>query len=198
MGMSFLWESHGKRPMLWDGTGINCYGMGMGQINMSHGQPWSFCITELCFWSNLERYSEKMVGCLPLWNTNLPISSSYMYFIDIILEGGLVLQFDDDLNSMIFNIFWCICFGGFTAVSPALPQLIMHWWILQKHKICGFNVKDIKIHWMCFIYTWTVVVCFWKQTNPVAMRGFHGLNSPNKGSSPPSWNMGCYRSVELL
>jgi len=22
----------------WDGTGINCYGMGMGQINMSHGQ----------------------------------------------------------------------------------------------------------------------------------------------------------------
>jgi len=28
--------SHG---MGWDGTGINCYGMGMGQINMSHGQP---------------------------------------------------------------------------------------------------------------------------------------------------------------
>jgi len=26
----------------WDGTGINCYGMGMGQINMSHGQPWIF------------------------------------------------------------------------------------------------------------------------------------------------------------
>jgi len=24
----------------WGGTGINCYGMGMGQINMSHGQPW--------------------------------------------------------------------------------------------------------------------------------------------------------------
>jgi len=24
----------------WDGTGINCYGMEMGQINMSHGQPW--------------------------------------------------------------------------------------------------------------------------------------------------------------
>jgi len=23
----------------WDGTEINCYGMGMGQINMSHGQP---------------------------------------------------------------------------------------------------------------------------------------------------------------
>jgi len=23
----------------WDGTGINCYRMGMGQINMSHGQP---------------------------------------------------------------------------------------------------------------------------------------------------------------
>jgi len=39
MGMSFLWESHGKRPWGWDGTGINCYGMGMGQINMSHGQP---------------------------------------------------------------------------------------------------------------------------------------------------------------
>jgi len=39
MGMSFLWESHGKRPMGWDGAGINCYGMGMGQRNMSHGQP---------------------------------------------------------------------------------------------------------------------------------------------------------------
>jgi len=40
MGTSFLWESHWKRPMGWDGTGINCYGMGMGQIIMSHGQPW--------------------------------------------------------------------------------------------------------------------------------------------------------------
>jgi len=40
MGMGFLWESNGKRPMEWDGTGMNCYGMGMGQINMSHGQPW--------------------------------------------------------------------------------------------------------------------------------------------------------------
>jgi len=39
MGISFLWEFHGKRPMGWDGTGINCYAMGMGQINMSHGQP---------------------------------------------------------------------------------------------------------------------------------------------------------------
>jgi len=39
MGMSFLWESRGKRPMGWDGTGINYYGMGMGQITMSHGQP---------------------------------------------------------------------------------------------------------------------------------------------------------------
>ena len=26
----------------WDGPGINCYGMGMGQINMSHGQPWLY------------------------------------------------------------------------------------------------------------------------------------------------------------
>jgi len=26
----------------WDGTGINCYGMGIGQINMSHGQPCLF------------------------------------------------------------------------------------------------------------------------------------------------------------
>jgi len=24
----------------WDETGINCSGMGMGQINMSRGQPW--------------------------------------------------------------------------------------------------------------------------------------------------------------
>ena len=39
MGMSFLWESHGKRPMGWDGIGINCYGMGMGQMNPSHRQP---------------------------------------------------------------------------------------------------------------------------------------------------------------
>jgi len=39
MGLGFLWESHGKRPMGWYGTGINCYGMGMGQINTSHGQP---------------------------------------------------------------------------------------------------------------------------------------------------------------
>jgi len=28
----------------WDGTGTNCYGMGIGQINMSHGQLWYFCI----------------------------------------------------------------------------------------------------------------------------------------------------------
>jgi len=37
--------AHGFDPLQvgnvpWDGTGINCYGMGMGQINMSHGQPW--------------------------------------------------------------------------------------------------------------------------------------------------------------
>ena len=25
--------------ILWDGTGINCYGMGMGQINMYRVQP---------------------------------------------------------------------------------------------------------------------------------------------------------------
>jgi len=25
-------------------AGINCYGMGMGQINMSHGQPWQYLI----------------------------------------------------------------------------------------------------------------------------------------------------------
>ena len=44
MGMSFLWESDGKRPMGWDGTGINCYGMGMGQINMS--QNAQSCISD--------------------------------------------------------------------------------------------------------------------------------------------------------
>ena len=32
--MGIPWET----PMERDGTGINCYGMGMGQINMSHGQ----------------------------------------------------------------------------------------------------------------------------------------------------------------
>jgi len=36
------WECHSYgNPMgnvPWDGTGINCYVMGMGQINMSHGQ----------------------------------------------------------------------------------------------------------------------------------------------------------------
>jgi len=26
----------------WNGTGINCYGMGLGQISMSHGQPCLF------------------------------------------------------------------------------------------------------------------------------------------------------------
>ena len=26
--------------MGWDGTGINCYEIGMGQKNMSHGQAW--------------------------------------------------------------------------------------------------------------------------------------------------------------
>ena len=39
MGMSFLWESHGKRPMGWDRHVLLWDGMGMGQINMSHGQP---------------------------------------------------------------------------------------------------------------------------------------------------------------
>jgi len=34
-----LETSHG---MGWNGTGINGYGMGMGQINMSRGQPWWF------------------------------------------------------------------------------------------------------------------------------------------------------------
>jgi len=53
MGMSFLWESHMKRPMGWDGTGINCYGMGMGQINMSNGQPWQSQISH-AYWLNLE------------------------------------------------------------------------------------------------------------------------------------------------
>jgi len=37
------WDSYGNPigNVPWDGTGINCYemGMGMGQINMSHGQP---------------------------------------------------------------------------------------------------------------------------------------------------------------
>ena len=37
------WECHSYRNSMgnvpWDATGINCYGMGMGQINMSHGQP---------------------------------------------------------------------------------------------------------------------------------------------------------------
>ena len=34
--------------MGWDGTGINCYGMGMGQINMSRGQTWRFLIMLFC------------------------------------------------------------------------------------------------------------------------------------------------------
>jgi len=57
MGMSFLWESHGKRPMGWDGTGINCYGMGMRQINMSHGQPWVFHL-------NIIRYCDEATNTL--------------------------------------------------------------------------------------------------------------------------------------
>jgi len=42
----------------WDGTGINCYGMGRGQINMSHGQPWKI---------GKPNYVT--------WNENLPIFS---------------------------------------------------------------------------------------------------------------------------
>jgi len=35
--MGIPWETpHGLR---WDGTSIHCYGIGMGQINISHGQP---------------------------------------------------------------------------------------------------------------------------------------------------------------
>ena len=48
--MSFLWESDGKRPMGLDGTDTNCYGMGMGQINMSHGQPWRFAPLDFKIW----------------------------------------------------------------------------------------------------------------------------------------------------
>jgi len=33
--------------MGWDGTGINCYGMGMGQICMSHGQPWQYIMAKV-------------------------------------------------------------------------------------------------------------------------------------------------------
>jgi len=32
------------------GTGINCYGMGMGQINMSHGQPRQLCCIDCDSW----------------------------------------------------------------------------------------------------------------------------------------------------
>jgi len=41
------------------------------------------------------------------------------------MEGVLKLQFDIDFDSMIFIIFWCICFSGCEAVSPAMPQLII-------------------------------------------------------------------------
>jgi len=36
---------------------------------------------------------------------NLPFSSSYIFVIDNFLEGVLELQFDIDLDSMIFIIF---------------------------------------------------------------------------------------------
>jgi len=68
-----------------------------------------------------------MVGSFPLWywNINLPIYSSYIFVIDKFLESGLELQFGNDLDSVIFIIFWCICITGFKAISPALPQLII-------------------------------------------------------------------------
>ena len=68
-----------------------------------------------------------MVGSVPLWywNINLPIYSSYIFVIDNFLEGVLELQFDIDLEPIIFIIFWCICFSGFKAVSQSLPQLII-------------------------------------------------------------------------
>jgi len=68
-----------------------------------------------------------MLGSFPswYWNINVPIFNSYIFVIDNFLEGGLELLFDIDLDSMIFIIFWCICFSGFKAVSAALPQLII-------------------------------------------------------------------------
>jgi len=34
--------------MGWDGTGIICYGMGMGQVNMSHGQTCKCSFLQYC------------------------------------------------------------------------------------------------------------------------------------------------------
>ena len=63
-----------------------------------------------------------MVGSFPLWywNINVPISSSYIFVIGNFLEGGLEQQFDIDLDSMIFIIFWCICFSA--AMSNSRPN----------------------------------------------------------------------------
>jgi len=39
-----------------------------------------------------------------------PLFNSYIFVIDKFLEGGLELQFDNDLDSIIFIICSCICF----------------------------------------------------------------------------------------
>ena len=52
MGMGFPWEFHGKCPMGWNGTGMNCYGMGgMRQNIMPHGQARIF-VLEVIFVCN--------------------------------------------------------------------------------------------------------------------------------------------------
>jgi len=57
------WECHSYgNPMgnvPWDGTGINCYGMGMGEINMSHEQPCFFLLI-----TNLQRFEIACRACL--------------------------------------------------------------------------------------------------------------------------------------
>jgi len=62
----------------WDGTGIDCYGM--GQINMSHGQP---CKYGCSFQGNF---------CCNHFQNNLS------YFAEIFVR---VMQFDNFTNSLV-------------------------------------------------------------------------------------------------
>jgi len=90
MGMGFLWESQGKRPMGWDGTGINCYGMGMGQINMSHGQP--------CECINVNTFALK-TQVLALHNKNMNN-----------VKEGYFLHFEDEQTSIYLTFGKINCF----------------------------------------------------------------------------------------
>jgi len=92
---AFPWECHsygnpmGNVPC--DGTDINCYGMGMGQIYMSHGQPWQYSnMTQLN--EDAKHYSScGVVGCFPMLSTFLEVKSIVQPWLGLLSPGLLKL-----------------------------------------------------------------------------------------------------------